>query len=345
MPALDALTAKVTLREDLDSGVMLALMTGYFHSLEVEGGGRRDFPSDVSRDRGHDFVGKMRKWLDASEAFYVHPRMSELVTAASESLPEEPLVPEDLPTPQGFVLIPGGLTSIDVSGNVVQTNAVLWSAHGGRVSVVMLTDKHDPLDQKQMQERGIDTTDMPRYTVVHTGGLEFGKPLPISAGPDMVIPPEYGVQVRYQKNPDGSTNMYLFSDKGYSQEELAEMFSFGMRPEPIARWLVTMWRLMQQPLTSIEKEVPTRQMRRQLERRNAPDRHVSVVTLRRKAERGNGDTEVNWSHRWLVRGHWRRQPYKEGGETIYRHIWIHPHIKGPEDAPLLVREHVYSLER
>lgn len=33
-----------------------------------------------------------------------------------------------------------------------------------------------------------------------------------------------------------------------------------------------------------------------------------------------------------ARGHWRQQPY--GPARAYRRpVWIHPHVRGPEEAP------------
>ena len=106
-----------------------------------------------------------------------------------------------------------------------------------------------------------------------------------------------------------------------------------------------MWRLMQQSLATADVEEPPRQMRRQLERRNVADRRVTVIALRRTTTRGTGERDVAWTHRWIRRGHWRQQPYKEAGEWTSRAIWIHPTICGPDDKPLLVRDHVYSLKR
>lgn len=346
MPAMDALTAKSMWRDSLDDPFIATFTQRFLDSLQGSGHIKTGPVSNL--DGATTLVEHWKKWDSLSEAFYVHPRMSELVTAASESMPEEPLLPHDLPTSHGFVLIPGGLSSIDVRGWITRTNAVQWASFGGSVKICFLTDKYDPADQKRLELEGLSKgawERMPRYTLLHMAEIEFGKPLPVSLGPDTLIPPEYGVRVIHQENPDGTYNVAVVSDKGYSPEELQELFSFDTRTDPTLRWLVTMWRLMQQPLTSVEKEFPSRQMRRQLERKNAKDRHVSVITLRRKPERGHGDSEVQWSHRWLTRGHWRRQPYKEDGETVYRHIWIHAHLKGPEDKPLLVREHVYSLQR
>lgn len=66
---------------------------------------------------------------------------------------------------------------------------------------------------------------------------------------------------------------------------------------------------------------------------------VSVVQLRAResvpAQDGSVDVEVEWSHRWIVRGHMRQQWYP----SLQAHLplWIHPHLKGPDDKPLKPR--------
>ena len=77
-------------------------------------------------------------------------------------------------------------------------------------------------------------------------------------------------------------------------------------------------------------------------RRNAKPHDVTVVNLRRAmAEQGHSDlgddaTESerrSYSHRWLVSGHFRNQAYGPG-HSLRKVIWIPPHLRGPEDAPL-----------
>jgi hypothetical protein len=67
---------------------------------------------------------------------------------------------------------------------------------------------------------------------------------------------------------------------------------------------------------------------------------VRVIALRRpnKPASEAGTSERDYHHQWVVRGHWRNQPYKTQG--IVRPIWIAPHSKGPEGAPLLGGERV-----
>jgi hypothetical protein len=56
------------------------------------------------------------------------------------------------------------------------------------------------------------------------------------------------------------------------------------------------------------------------------------------------ESEANYSHRFIVSGHWRNQWYASG--QVHRQIWISPYVKGPEDQPLVVRpRRVFSLVR
>lgn len=65
---------------------------------------------------------------------------------------------------------------------------------------------------------------------------------------------------------------------------------------------------------------------------------VRIVYLRR-VEPATTDKEqevVEWKCRWLVRGHWRQQPYRSEG--VVRPKWIHPFVKGPAGKPLKAPE-------
>ena len=71
----------------------------------------------------------------------------------------------------------------------------------------------------------------------------------------------------------------------------------------------------------------------------------AVVTLRRPdAPSPHEHSDVEWSRRWVVSGHWRNQWYPSLG--VHRQIWISPYVKGPEEAPLVVRkDRVFELVR
>jgi hypothetical protein len=66
-----------------------------------------------------------------------------------------------------------------------------------------------------------------------------------------------------------------------------------------------------------------------------PSPLVRTVELRRLTTRLDRDTaprQVEWSHRWLVSAHWRRQYYPSTDE--HRPILISAYVKGPPEKPL-----------
>jgi hypothetical protein len=357
MPALDALFLKNILASDLESSTIMAEILQRFINTS-----RGDKDASETADSlglmtpisqpgmfsaqatGAQLRADMRRYLEASYAYYVSEKMMPLVTAASESMPEEVLLTKDLPSEYGFMLIPGGISTIDVRGALLKYNAVLWTTFGGTVRVYWMTDKYDMQDSSNMFMRlkadDAQWASLPRLTIGHITDMTIGEALPQTYGPTMVLPPEVSQGMHFIRDEKTGSVSIAIEDKGYSPEELVDMVSGSVRTDPASRWLLTVWRLMQQTITSVEQESAPRSLKKQLQRRNL-DTEVSVIGLRHKAVKGEGDTEVEWSHRWLVKGHWRKQPTKEG----IRLVWIHPYIKGPENKPLLIREHVYALVR
>lgn len=101
-----------------------------------------------------------------------------------------------------------------------------------------------------------------------------------------------------------------------------------------------------------EARAPSKKARRRGRRRVAMTR---VVKLRkaRTLHRPSGheddeDGRRTYSHRWIVGGatggFWRQQAH--GPKMSQRRpVWISPYIKGPEDAPLLVKDTVIKVDR
>jgi hypothetical protein len=104
------------------------------------------------------------------------------------------------------------------------------------------------------------------------------------------------------------------------------------------------WLLMQQPVTTISEAEYTRADRRRLARRDIPADRVRVIQLRRRTHSTeHGESDREYHHRWIVRGHWRQQWYPARG--VHRPVWIAPHLKGPDGAPLLGGEKVHAWTR
>ena len=76
---------------------------------------------------------------------------------------------------------------------------------------------------------------------------------------------------------------------------------------------------------------------------------VTLVDIRHRTEPGNpaestDESHRQYSHRWWVRPHWRQQA-KGPNRSLREPKWIGPHIKGPDDAPLIEKPRVNVLRR
>lgn len=121
----------------------------------------------------------------------------------------------------------------------------------------------------------------------------------------------------------------------------------------LLRYMHALFLLLNQTIVQTEEEHVERHAAKRARRAGLPGR-VTVVQLRRtQAARHEGESLIEWQHRWVVRGHWRWQycgPHHPWAQEIepgkYRaRIWIHPYQKGPEDAPLMIPDKLYSLEK
>ena len=107
----------------------------------------------------------------------------------------------------------------------------------------------------------------------------------------------------------------------------------------------TFWKLAQQRIASNSPGLPSRATRRRLEKAGLEIPTSTVVTLRafagQHAEPGDG--AVDWTHRWVVSGHWRQQWLPS--VRAHRAQWIVPYVKGPESKPLVLKDRRYALVR
>ncbi|MET7944242.1 hypothetical protein [Streptomyces sp. NPDC005302] len=244
--------------------------------------------------------------LLCDELFYVAEEMYELATAAAESLPEYTLFPEDVPSEFGFAYLAPGTRS--TGGSLSPIAAVEWwsSSEGVRLNFYC------------------DTETM----ITHMTAL--GKCTP--------------EQAAYQRSAMGR----------FSPMQAEALIHFGFDPldhvsigdERFIRTIRAMWLLMQQPLAEDTEVQPDRAVRKRLRRAGHEPAPVRVIELRRpKTSSSPSDSETSreYHHRWITRGHWRQQWHPK--RQVHRPVWIAPHIKGPEGAPLIGGEKVYALKR
>lgn len=259
--------------------------------------------------------------LREAELHYVSPTFSRLVSAAAPSLPTAPIAAHDLPAPSGIMLFtePWFDGRTGRNANWMMMWAPFYDLTTGvdnaGVLVWLLADAHT----KWLRARGSSY----RYNeaIASISEDEVARKLPAYC------------PVSYFMIPYG--------------QALGEQLEFAEHGSPLwaVRFLLTTWYLMRQRLTMTRTVRPDRASARRIAKtKYVPDQEVRIISLRTPT----GDFEVNaegheYHHQWIVRGHWRQQWYPSIND--HRPVWIAPHIKGPDGAPLLGGEKVYAWNR
>jgi len=281
------------------------------------------------------------RWLlMGADPIWVSPDMMTLIEGAAKTFQPEPLQETDLITPQGFMYLSRPLWMTDIHGMRMSYRAIAWRTvnydfgwepegpqdypHPKPGLLVHLY--HDPIrDPDEIdQKTGESGKSAIRVIGAQSGGLVITH----------ITPWVFG-----ESYPDAEneTNRLAVAADQHGDYHYQEHEAVGLGA--LARHVQVIWRLMSQTITVRSQARPPRAARKRYARAGFPDKHVVVVTLRRAhegsyQERGDGEP-VEWSHRWVVSGHWRNQWFPS--LSAHRQVWISPYIKGPEDAPLVIR--------
>lgn len=281
----------------------------------------------------------------------IEPDMWTLIEHAQREFQPEPLRETDLITPAGFILLPRPLLTKDIWGKttsyraigwmpLLQTRAVPESPALEMASELMgwgqeqtgiwlalyahIDDPDDWMDSDKAAKAAM--IGFPKLTLAHQAPWGFGR--------------DYA-----HAKPEQMAGMHpgsFYEQAGVDWSAAIDSYVESMRS------IQALFRLLQQTIAVHRTERPPRATRRRAARLDYPEKDVTVVYLRRPRDDSHpADREgktVEWSHRWIVSGHWRNQWYASLGE--HRQIWINPFVKGPEDQPLRIRERrAFSLQR
>jgi hypothetical protein len=311
-----------------------------------------------NRSNAAAIITTLRDCLPEAECFHVNEDMTALVQFAATQLDESDRFRKlMLPSRSGIVRFEGGIPWTDVRGKSMRLSWAVWGpilARHGRHDVgepdeythFWLFNDHfvepDEIAHELMhdfEERGRRSGWAPGEGVAQArriwgrwgfmGGeyMSEGERL----GPAMRVPPE---------------------------AKMAEILDSGGVPHNYTnprRLLHALWLLLGQTITQTDEAHLDRSRRKRAGRAGIPPR-VTVVQLRNvESRRSEGETYVEWSHRWIVRGHpaWRQcgpnhplaEPYPDDPTKFRVRVWIAPFQKGPADKPLVLTEHVYALHR
>lgn len=286
--------------------------------------------------------------LDSAPTYYVAPPICELVEAAAQLAEPEPLFPTDLIEPEGIAIFARPFVLNEPDGLFTgppEAQHPLWTLRGISWRTATVDCKTDPdqtpLDGKQDMREGIELI---AWVSKLDGAALYGFEPPAV---DALVPLEitgwaFGAGWKRSDSCEGFT----------AAEQSASVSDTRVR-------LLALLRLLWQEILVPDTFGPDRGLRRRSEsirRRRWEDGGIKVVRLRHvhrdddseaTVDDGNGGRRLN--HRVIVRGHWRRQHYRSlgpvGDDAAYRLIWIAPHVRGPEDAPLVLRHNVTAVVR
>lgn len=236
--------------------------------------------------------------------FYVTDEMCALVDTAAAQLPAEfEMSIDDPPATEGFVWLSGQIMDHDTEGNRFDIRGFSWTSWPGGMRLAIYVERDAMSDGLK---RKLQILQFPDAFPIGSVDLNFN-----SAGVTWV------------------SGMPGDADTG----------------RPAYSWIKAFWLLTRQPLAEQDAVLPDRAERRRAARQGRPEPPpVRLIRLRRQhgSYAGKGHPG-QWYHQWVVRGHWRMQPWGPGRQ-YRRPVWISPFVKGPEGAPLLGGEKVYVVD-
>lgn len=266
----------------------------------------------------------VRQVLVHGDTYALSAEILESLEQAAPLLPEDAyLNPRDVPSQSGFVYLERPLPMIDVKGSTVVVHAIGWVLTFARDKVnVVQIGRDDPVEREYTVLLAMLFTDVhdPRDHL-HDQRIEIPFKYLMMWGPSIDFYTPLAMQTRHNwSDADGT----------------------------FERVLLAFFRFINEPWIDDRMMVPGRALMRQADRKlgSGRDHRVRVIQLRKATTRPHRDGPSmprEWSHRWLVKGHWRNQWYPS--EQRHALKWIPTHIKGPDDKELFLHDRVFHVER
>lgn len=297
----------------------------------------RDAAKGLNSDIGdllHRLYGGVDSTLLGADPIYVSAEMCELVEAASSRdivppFEPEPLYVTDLPVPNGFLYFDKPFDILDRFDRPVQLGAAAWQP----IISIREGEERKSLDVEAIMREWAENSGDFDDSVTRLGGIAISLYEPIG-DETRARAAEHGVM---QVPP---LDLMHVSPWYFGMEFAGNDFDENGLETGAGWWwriLQVSLRLMQQKIAAKHQWRSERHQRREMARIEFGERETLVVRLRKeKRDSEPGDSEpANYSHRFIVGGHWRNQWYPKSQE--HRQIWISPYVKGDESLPLVVK--------
>lgn len=339
------------LREELADSLRTPLqMQALISNLAEQRGTIPAFSGDLRQEAAR-LLEQERVRLGGAELFFVTEDMTRLALAAAETLPVHNLHPEDVPAETGFVVFaepigaylpdPMSSTPSGVAADTSEVVTIVAASWGPLTGIlagdpgvwVTLWSASDPEAEIAlvMKHRRMSRPKAEEFYRRHRAKLTWDNELINRFGAD-------GLWIK-ETTPTGVVMHGQDFDTAYVGWEQVKNTTVAWGQVVRAAWL-----LMTQPgVTAVDEQPLPRNIRRRAQREGYNPNAVRVVHIRDRADTPHREqhTDRAFRIRWTVRGHWRNQWYPSRNE--HRPVWINPHVKGPQDAPLRTGDTVHVL--
>jgi hypothetical protein len=251
-------------------------------------------------------------------AYFATAETTALVLAGCESIVEVSATANDLPSESGFVFFDRDdgdalclLWSVNVSTGLLHVQLVTAAGMD-----CFLAQDGSPENGFPYGRYGFRALPIMQARLSDVGSDESPSPIEVS------VPPIVGTE----EAPDWLQVMYR--DVG---------------PDQVLTLLLSFTHMLRQDRL-IDSETLTVRDRSSSKAKRALRRPQPVTYLSyrpRVSAAGQGSGSRNYSHQWIVRGHWRRQWYRSQQRHVP--IWITEHVAGPDDKPFKASDKVTIL--
>jgi hypothetical protein len=283
-----------------------------FHRAMIQTHGHRwlfERNADVRRDRDLELAAMVLTQAAAADTYWVNPEISTLISTASEDFPMEGIFDAPAPSDCGYVEFSQSMAEFFI--DTPAFGGVLENAGGPR-----------PIDGFVWIRAG--------QSIVIVGLCYWRRSESFRAQVESLLSPSV-----YGSWPDMLGIALSVLRPGEETHTPAWGSIVG-----------SFWAFVHQRIVVPRRDGVGRSEAARAVRHGRPDPPlIRVVELRRRiqhSEAGHGEP-VNWQHRWIVNGHWRRQWYPS--LDAHRTLWITPYLKGPEDKPLIVKREINAVIR
>jgi hypothetical protein len=314
------------------------------YALSTGSGTLTGLTGDLQQD-ATTLLEQEHRRLSQAELYYVTADMTRLALVAAETLPVHSFHPEDVPAEHGFLVFAEPISAYypdgapEVESNVVTIVVVSWGPLSDAIprrpgvwaTFWSLTDYE--ADAQLLHEQGLPLSKARERVRSVRAELNWDNELGMGYGAEDVAIVDHhdsGSVVHAER---------INTDRGGWDQVKGTTVAWG-------QILRAAWLLITQPgVTEVEEQHLSRTMRRRAEREGYNPAAIRVVRIRHRENTPIQDETPGrvYHVRWTVRGHWRNQWYPSRGE--HRPVWINPHIKGPDGAPLHTSQTVHVLDQ